>query len=187
MILEIVAVRHAPVAVQGLIYGQSNVPLKLTTAEAADEVERRLDERGDPWDFDAVWASPWERTEPVAREVGRRRGLEVRIDSRLSETGFGVYENTPFAEIERRDPAAYRHWVSNWLTVVPEGGETGDAVMARVGQWLEERRGDSRRLLVVTHAGVIRVLRCHLEGITFADALKVPVQNLDPTVFAFFR
>src|SRR5438132_453568 len=86
--MRIRLVRHAPVAVKGLCYGQHDVPCEASASEAADLIEAALGEVP----LDEIWCSPWARAREPAAELARRRGLPLRCDERLAELSMGSFE-----------------------------------------------------------------------------------------------
>jgi hypothetical protein len=65
LVTEIWMVRHAPVVVAGVCYGQVDVATTMDDWAAALIVERALQERSAPR-WDVVCCSPWQRAEHVA-------------------------------------------------------------------------------------------------------------------------
>lgn len=179
-------VRHAPVTVSGVCYGQSDVPTVLDAGAATDAVMRdwrRLDRPR----CDEVWCSPWVRTRLVAQELAQRWNVPCRADPRLSELGFGEWEGRRYADIERDDGERFSRWMKAYETEAPPGGEALAELMRRVASWLEDVGGGSTTVLAVTHAGVIRATRTLRNGGTYADALRRPVEHLAPEWFQSLR
>jgi alpha-ribazole phosphatase len=172
--MRIWLVRHAPVVVKGLCYGQHDVPCTMSPAAAAEEVAARL-----PIDLRELWCSPWARARAVAEALSRRLHIPLLVDGRLSELHMGAFEGRSFLELER--VPAFSTWMRNWPTASPPGGETLAQLAARVAAWKRER--DEPRegtLLAFTHAGPIRALRALARGISLEDALASPVEHLVP-------
>lgn len=165
-------VRHAPVTVKGVCYGQSDVPTTLDANDAAREILRQLD----GVKLEAIHTSHVARTQPVAEAIGRLLDVPVVVDRRVAELSMGVWEGRSFADIEADDAARYWRWMERWRDEAPPGGETLAAFEARVRAWRDEARG--RCLLAVTHAGVIRALRAYAAGGAYADRAGEPVPHL---------
>jgi alpha-ribazole phosphatase len=160
-------VRHAPVLKHGICYGQSDVETTLGPDLAAARVMAQLGPIAE------VVTSPWERTRPIAERIARARGVELKIDPRVSEIAFGAWEGRPYAELER-EPEFVR-WSKSWRTESAPGGETLSQLLARVAEFV---RGATPGALVVTHAGVVRALRCACRLERFDEALREPVEPL---------
>lgn len=169
-------VRHAPVAVHGVCYGQSDVPTVVDAIEAAETVAGEWARTGRVACVE-VWSSPWQRTRSVANVLAERWRVPHRIDARLSELHFGVWEGRHYADIERDDAARFGDWMRAYETARPPGGETLSELVARVASWLDETHRIGP-VLAVTHAGVVRVARTLRDGVSYAEALRTPVGHL---------
>lgn len=176
---EIWLARHAQPASSGVCYGQSEVPVVLGAAHAARELRERLPSCPQL----ELWSSPWARCREVAEELGRLLRTDVNVDARLSELSFGAWEGRSYAELER--DGAFQAWMQNYETACPPGGETVAELMDRVRCWSQERLSErgATRLLVLTHAGVIRSLRALARGVTFCAVVAEPVPYLVPEVW----
>lgn len=103
--------------------------------------------------------SPLGRARQTAAIIAQTAGLaEPAVDARLIEVGYGEFEGFTREELDRRWPEFAG---VNGIFGRAPGGETYEALSARVGEWLAEARGrpPGRRTLAVTHAGVVRTLR----------------------------
>ena len=106
----------------------------------------------------------------IRSELGRAK-LAIATDARLREISFGAWEGLTLEEIKARDPAAWARRVADRWHVPAPGGESYDAVAARVGAWLSEQSGVQ---LVVTHGAVDRILRGLYAGLTPEEMCKLP-------------
>jgi alpha-ribazole phosphatase len=168
-------VRHAPSAVHGVCYGQHDIPVTLEPSVAAARVAEAW--RGPEPE---LWSSPWARCRLVAEELARLWQLPLRLEPRLSEISFGVWEGQAFAALERDHAAPFQHWMQNYETVAAPGGETVGDLRARVASWLAERSSapDTGPVLALTHAGVIRTARAIRRNVTYAAVVSEAVPNL---------
>lgn len=100
-------------------------------------------------------------------------------DQRLQEMGFGVWEGKTPSELRSSDPAALRNFYRDPLRHWPRGAEDPDAFRERVlAAWRELTdgiRGDP--VLVVTHAGVIRAVLCHILALPAERMFNIQVEN----------
>lgn len=122
--------------------------------------------------FDAIYSSDLtrcrqtlDRLMPPVQSVS-----EPRFDTRLRELDFGAYEGLRYADLEH-DPG-YRAWIDSQGSQAPPGGEAAGDLHARVAACMDEllamaEAQGQRRVLVVTHGGVIRSLRQRHEGLDF--------------------
>ena len=133
--------------------------------------------RGGAWD--AVVSSPLRRCAAFAGELARSRALPLRLDPRLSEYHFGRWQGVPIETLHATDPDALARFWADPVAHPPPGAEPFEAFRARLCAALdrvaEEARG--RRMLVVTHGGAIRLLRCHAEGRDYGDMAGIEVAH----------
>jgi alpha-ribazole phosphatase len=173
------AARHPPVSAPGLCYGRTNVELIASAGDAADALEASFLSTSS-----IVWSSPSTRCVAVAELLARRWGAELRVDARLSELDFGTWEGRAWSAIEREEPTAFTHWMENWKSAAPPGGESIEMLTVRIGGWLAELREDvSPTPVLIAHAGVIRALLVQIEGLTWDVAMKREVPHLAWTRF----
>ncbi|HHH35258.1 MAG TPA: histidine phosphatase family protein [Gammaproteobacteria bacterium] len=117
-----------------------------------------------PWE--RIVTSPLRRCSEFARGLGERLSIPVSEDPRLREIGFGAWEGRSAAELLAADPGALRRFYHDPLGAAPEGAEPVPVFMARVARAWEDCLAESggERLLIVSHAGVMRAIVAHLLG-----------------------
>ena len=161
---EFYIVRHGETAAnsRNVVQGQNDVPLNETgLAQAA-----RLAERLKAVHFDAVYASDLRRAMRTARIIAP--GAAVVPLPELREWNLGDWVGLPFGEVERRYPDEVAALREDRADFQISGGESKRQVYDRVSRCLAElaEREQGRRVLVVTHCGVIRaMLRFALGGV----------------------
>ena len=131
--------------------------------------------------WDAIVSSPLQRCAAFARELSAQRGLPLHLDARLAEYHFGDWQAVPLERIAERDGGALEKFWSDPLANPPPGAEPVPAFEARIRSALDDiARLSQRRVLVVTHGGVIRLLRCVCQGweLTRMSGVEVPHASL---------
>jgi broad specificity phosphatase PhoE len=118
-----------------------------------------------PWG--AVVSSPARRCRDFACAAAAERGIDCSVDADWRELDFGTWEALRPDEAAARDAAAHAAFVRDPRRDSPPGGETLDALDARVGAALS-RLGETARAptLVVTHAGAMRAVLAQVLGLT---------------------
>ncbi|HSL80024.1 MAG TPA: histidine phosphatase family protein [Pseudolabrys sp.] len=152
--------------VTGRLQGRHDVPLNArgrAQATRCGEILRELFTRGgrNAAELDFV-SSPLGRARTTIELARAPLGLPAdgyRIEPRLAEIAFGEWEGFTIAQLHSRDPqriAAREH--DKWH-VVPPGGESYEAVSARMREWYE---GLARDTVAVAHGGTARGLLAYL-------------------------
>lgn len=152
---RLILIRHGETAGQSSIryHGVTDVPL---SESGRDQVRRARDEiRGEV--YDGVWASTLCRSWESARIVAPDRPIHLESDFR--EIDFGDWEGLTKEEIAARDPRGFARWEEEGLEFVFPGGESRDALRARVARGLDRLRASGvESALVAVHKGVVRAL-----------------------------
>jgi probable phosphoglycerate mutase len=119
----------------------------------------------------AIYSSDLSRCRETARIIGDRCRLAPQARPALREINLGDWEGQPLASIKRRDPKAYQLRGEQIADYRPPGGESFRDLDRRVWPFFKAASRQPRGpTLMVTHAGVIRVLICRLLG--------MPLENL---------
>jgi alpha-ribazole phosphatase len=140
---------------------------------------RQLREAVEGRSWDRVVSSSLSRCAAFAAELAARRGLPLRIDARLAEYHFGQWQGVPIETIAETDGDALGRFWKDPVACPPPGAETFQAFRARLSQAMDDVDGEARgsRVLVVTHGGVIRLLRCLAERRSFGDMAGIDVPH----------
>ncbi|NYS62273.1 histidine phosphatase family protein [Vreelandella salicampi] len=168
--LELVVVRHGLTAWnrERRYQGQRDIPLLLPEAEEGLMALREalVDER-----FDAIYVSDLNRCQQTLEWTqAAKSGIPVHLEPRLRELDFGDYEGKVYDEL--KDLPHYRAWIDSVGELQIPGGESAAQLRERLEAWFQElaekaRQESYRKVLVVTHGGVIRELRRRFETIEF--------------------
>jgi broad specificity phosphatase PhoE len=167
-ICRLVLVRHAASKGSGTFVGQLDEPLSAAGRGQLKELKRKLSAFG----FDAVFASDLDRARDTAAASIRRFGLELQIRPGLREMHFGRWQGLSWDQIEKQHRRLAKLWLKDFpLRSVP-GAERFAHFKKRVKTELRDIvfAHQGQCLLVVTHAGVIRV--------ALADALGMKDRNM---------
>ena len=138
--------------------------------------------------IDRAVASDLSRARETAEIVLGGRAIPLALDERWREMRFGAWEGLVWSEIVERFPETADHAATTPRFYTPPGGESFDAVCARVREALDAidaAASDGEHVLVATHAGVLHALLRVALGRTEADALGVRFLPASVTRFAF--
>ena len=161
--------RHGEVAGPAHVYrGRSDSPL---TPHGLRQMHHALDALP-PWG--AVVSSPARRCLDFARAIAAERRIDCTVDPGWHELDFGAWENLCPGEAALRHTDAHAAFMRDPRRHPPPGGETLDALDARVSAALT-RLGDTARIptLVVTHAGAMRVVLAQVLGLPDSHRARI--------------
>ncbi len=134
-----------------------------------------------PWQ--SIISSPLSRCAAYAEEVAQRHSLPLEFDERLIEIGFGEWEGLTKNEITAQAPQALQLFYADPITHRPPGAETLIRFQQRiVAAWqaiLNNFAG--QHLLLVGHAGVIRMVMSHVLGSPPENMFRIIVPNAGVT------
>jgi len=172
-VLEIELLRHGHTG-QRSYRGQLDDPLSAQGWE-----QLRATAASATWD--AVVSSTLQRCAAFATELAAQRGLPLRLDPRLAEYHFGQWQGVPIEDIARDEGDALGRFWADPVRYPPPGGEPfaafGERLAAALDQIVDEHAGRARRVLVVTHGGAIRALRCIAEQRPFGQMVEIEVAH----------
>lgn len=154
---------------EGRWQGGSDTPLNDAGREQARALAEQLDGA-----IDAVYSSDLARARETAEIVAAKLGLEVTLDPRLRERGFGSWEGLTMAEIEARFADGHRRWRAGEGPGADDAEEFAD-FSARVSDFLADvlRRHPGEQVLVVSHGGSIRVVHALATGLDYVRDHKL--------------
>jgi broad specificity phosphatase PhoE len=157
-------VRHGEVeaAHKGRFYGGAEVPLSELGVQAsldlAAELARQAPQR--------VYSSPLSRAAFLGRAIAELSGASLVIEPAFRELDRGDWTHLSRAEVEARWPGALQRSVADPERHAAHGGERESELSARVHEALARAvaADPGGRLIVVTHAHVVRVVMRGLLG-----------------------
>ncbi len=143
--------------------GSSDVPLTPNGLQQAEELGEWAMTAG----LSAIVASPLSRARLSAEPASRSTGLPLRIDERLVELDFGVGEGMTPGEIAATYPADWLMFERRPARNPLPDGEAGVDGAARALPVIEELSWEfpDDRVLVVSHATLMRLVLCELIGL----------------------
>jgi len=130
-----------------------------------------------PDDLDAAVASDLRRTVETAAVLLAGRSLALRLDEGFRERHYGVLEEGPLDAVTP-ELMGVRDGVVVDPFAHPEGGESLDVFLRRVGEAVERvRASGAEHTLVVTHGGTVRMIRAYCAGLSLPGLTWDPVGN----------
>lgn len=135
--------------------------------------------------IDRIYSSDLCRARDTARPVAEALCLPIIEEKGLRELDVGEWEGLPIARVAEEYPDSFALYKANIGLARPDGGESypemAQRVAATFAKIAEENEG--KTILVATHGGVVRTLRCAWLGIPKEEYHTIPhVPNASITV-----
>ncbi len=164
--MEVYVIRHTPVAIdQDVCYGQSDVDVSDSFFKDVEAIRKQI-----PTDFDYIFSSPLKRCIELTKALGFN---SFSTDKALMEMHFGDWENIRWNDINQQD---LNKWMSNFVVEKTPNGENLLELFKRVEDLLDKLRTQPyKKILLVTHAGVIRCIWAYILEIPLQNIFKIPV------------
>ena len=160
----IVFIRHAATDMAGTFCGQSDPPVNALGRRQIDDLAARLSDEA----WDVIYSSDLRRAVATAKGLVRGSALEVVTTPRLREIDFGAWEGLCWRQIEEVDRVYAQRWIEGFPALPAPSGESFPDFEGRVLGIAEEllRMAETKRIAVVAHGGVMRVVLRSLLGYT---------------------
>lgn len=129
------------------------------------------------WDY--ILSSPLLRCRAFAAAVADKYRIDMSIDERLKEVGFGEWEGKSSRQLLQQDPDIIKQFYFDPVKHRPAGAEPLDKfrqrVAAAIADVLQQHR--QKKVLIVAHAGVIRAAIANTLGTADAAMYRMSIGN----------
>ncbi len=124
-----------------------------------------------------VVTSPMTRCCKMAEEVAERLGIELVVEERLKEIGFGDWEGSIPAELYRDDPDGLAAFWEDPVANTPPNGEPMLQFKARVdAAWQDLQENHlGKQVLLVAHGGVNRIIISQVLGMPLSHLFRLDI------------
>ncbi|MEL6559798.1 MAG: alpha-ribazole phosphatase family protein [Bacteroidota bacterium] len=153
--MEICLIRHTTPAIEkGICYGQADLDLADTYPVELEKVRKQVH-----GEFDLIVSSPLKRCRILAEDLFS--GQNIQYEDRIKEYDFGEWEMVPWNEM---DKDLQEKWMANFVEIPAPGGESLMDMKNRIQEFVDELMvKDYKRIVFVTHSGVIRIISAIIE------------------------
>ncbi len=133
--------------------------------------------RPQPWQ--AIVSSPLARCRAFAEVLAEETGLPLDFEPRFKEVAFGAWEGKTPAELKAVDANQVFNFKCDPVSYRPPGAEALADFYARVAAGFDDlvAAQAGKHILVVAHAGVIRMVMCRVLGIPPENAYRIQVAS----------
>ncbi len=166
--MEIYLIRHTtPDIEKGICYGQSDLDLAKTCNKEFKIILKQI-----PKDKNyQVYSSPLKRCSLLAEQFN----APIVFDDRLKELDFGDWEMQPWNSISENE---LNPWMEDFVNVSVPNGESYTQLADRVNSFFEVSLDskDTKNIIIITHAGVIRAFLSGVLGIPLKKSFSIKIQ-----------
>ncbi len=154
--------------------GSTDYPLTpLGWAQMWHTIERN------PSQWQQIITSPLIRCADFAQALGQRYSIPVTHDTRIQEIHFGAWEDQSTADLMKNHAdAVSRFWQNPLVHPPPKAEHLLDFEKRILSAWYEiQQHSVDKRILLITHGGVIRVIMCHIQQYPVERLLEFEVKH----------
>jgi broad specificity phosphatase PhoE len=146
---------------RGVITGQIDVALTQKGEEQAHQAAKEIS----PDSFDIIYSSDLIRCKQTAEILNEKLGLPLKFDKRLQERNFGTLAGNRWEDIDQLGQLIHND-AEQTYDYRSFGGENVDDVRNRLFGFIKDVKmmDKGKRVLVVTHGGIIRLLHHELNN-----------------------
>ena len=140
--------------VDGIFFGKLDPSLNETGKEQCKKTRELLKDR---YKYDFIYSSDLKRASENCLEIVNYLDLPIKLDRRLEEIDFGIFEGLSYKEILEKYPAEAKKSQEEWKTFDYIIGESLEVLQRRAVEFVESL-DKTKDNLVVTHWGVINCI-----------------------------
>ncbi|MFV2060013.1 MAG: histidine phosphatase family protein [Gammaproteobacteria bacterium] len=129
--------------------------------------------------WNLIVSSPLVRCSDFSREISDKLKIPIMIEDNLKEVGFGNWEGRTQDEIKNTNLDEYQQFYLDPVNNRPVGAEPLLEFFTRVVEVYEKiiKTHKGERILIVTHAGVIRAIITHILKAELSSMYRIKVFN----------
>lgn len=161
--MEVYLIRHTEtVCEKGICYGQADVIIQEPFEHLFREIKDQL-----PSEEMKVISSPLKRCTVLADFISNGKKEE---DNRLMEMHFGTWELKNWNDIPQEE---LNPWMEDFVSFQVPNGESFEILYERVLSFIEDlKKQQHKKVVIVTHAGVIRSFLCYQQNLPLKEAFQ---------------
>ena len=165
-------------------HGQTDYPLTDLGRQQARQTGEKL--RSDGVTFTRCCASDLSRAWDTALACVEGRGVEPEVCPDLREQFVGDIEGLTWEEMGERYLELRHAFIFDWYNTTPPGGESPDAMIARVTSCVDAIIARGEDALLVAHFGPLSLILSHL-GLADKGEIMTPKWGFDHGTYTAIR
>ena len=170
----VLLIRHGLVSedAEDRFLGAADAPMSPAGEAQIRELSARLRPRVTP---DAIYCSDLSRSRRTAELLASGPAIPIRVRPALREIDMGDWQGLSRREVAARQPADHAARGRDIANFRPPGGESFADLVARVLPCWRDivEDGETQIVAIAGHAGVNRVILCHLLGAPLANLFRI--------------
>lgn len=128
----------------------------------------------------SLYTSPLSRASDTANAIAKAAGIEdITAIDEFKELDCGIFQDMLISEIKEKCWDDWMHFLGN-PAVAPENGESMNQLAVRVSSALGmiiENAGEDDTIVIVAHAGVVRMILAQLMNVPVGAAVNFGLSN----------
>ena len=124
-----------------------------------------------------IITSPLQRCAAFANELAQAHSLPVQTENEFQEISFGLWEGKTADELLEQEADKIKKYWNDPINITPPQGENLLAFEKRIingwGNVLNDFQG--KHVLLISHAGVMRIILCHILGMPLTEIFKLDI------------
>ncbi|MFB7138845.1 histidine phosphatase family protein [Gottfriedia sp. NPDC056225] len=124
-----------------------------------------------------LYSSPLRRCKALSEEIEMLTGVSQKIDSRIHETNFGLFEGKSYAELLKEVPEIVEKWNKDLINFQIPNGESLKQCADRVNEFVREMIALNEDIIVVTHGGIMKLLLLNFLHLDLSQFWKFYTSN----------
>ena len=162
---EIILVRHGETDMNknNLYFGHLDPSLNETGKKQLERSKCSLRKIENVDEISQIYCSPLKRCVESLDILEISKNININYDDDFKELNFGIFVGKTYKEICENYPEEVKRMKVKWRTFKVEGSESLEELEKRVVSKLEEifEAKKGKKILLVAHAGVIKILLSH--------------------------
>ena len=158
---NIYLLRHGKTEGPPALNGSTDVPVSIAVQEEIAERLSRCD-----FSYSRIITSPLQRCRQLADMLATRNpALKVDLEPDLRELHFGLYDGSPFDQLEEQRQVLDAFWENPVENPLPDAEPLEQAYRRVTAAWDRCLESVDQDTLIVLHGGTIRLLIAHILNI----------------------
>jgi len=171
-------VRHGETVwnVENKICGATDIELTEKGHQQAIETGKKILDMGIKADI--ILTSPLVRAKETARHISEITGIPMKVEPRVIEQNFGIWESTP------RDGKEF-HEAKKDMACRFGTGESMLQMAQRIYNLLDDIKAGDKEVILVAHNGIVRIVESYFRDMNNEEFSSCGIKNCEIRKYEF--